>query len=351
MRVLIVESSNTNKHLSSVFSPHTKYSAENGFGITCVFKSASSFAEAINHFQDMHPDLIVIELGANLTEACEFAKLIRVEEDQRHTGIIFLQGNQAMSEQLPAICLEAGGDEFIESKASDREVYARVSSAYRYKIMTDKLRSANHRLKELSLTDELTGLHNMRSFNKKYRQILKSAQELQKGFGIIMLDLDHFKSINDTTNHLMGSFVIGEVGRLIKEEVASIQDSVPARYGGDEYVICLPSDDPQEVMAVGQSICNRIRLHGFNHDGFLVSVTASIGLSWVPMGFKGLADDPLKGADLMLYKSKDQGRNCVNGMMLRDSIDLNHVSGLHLIDGNPSGNHNNVVAINNLKVF
>ena len=351
MRVLLVESSANHEHLSAIFTPHSNYSVDSALGVTCRLETASSYAQAINCFQDNHPDIVVIELGSSLEEAFDFVAAVRADDDNRHTGIVFLQGSQEMTDSLPASCLEAGGDDFIEQKSNERETLARVATVYRFKLMTDKLRSANHRLRQLSLTDELTGLHNMRSFNKLYRKVIRDAEQLKSGFGMIMLDLDHFKTINDTTNHLMGSHVISEVGRLIKEGVADIKGSIPARYGGDEYVICLPSDNPQEVLAIGQLICATIRSHVFEYDGNSVSITASLGVSWVPMGYKGIADGPLKAADLMLYRSKDQGRDQVNGMMLRDAVDLDHVSRLHLIDGDTSSDHHNVVPIHNIKIF
>ena len=134
------------------------------------FKSLDNFADSFNYFQDHHPDIIIIDLSKSTDEAFNFCRMIREEEGQRHTGVIFLQGSQELNGQLPVQCLEAGGDDFVESKASDREILARVNAIFRFKTMTDKLRSANHKLKQLS-SDELTGLHNMRSFNKEYKKV------------------------------------------------------------------------------------------------------------------------------------------------------------------------------------
>lgn len=351
MRVLWIENSARHEHLSAIFTPQSDYSVDSALSVTCQLETANCYAEAFNLFQDFHHDIIVIELGASTEEAFDFVAAIRAQDDQRHTGIVFLQGDQEMSDHLPARCLEAGGDDFIDRQAHERETLARVAIVYRFKLMNDKLRSVNHRLRQLSMTDELTGLHNMRSFNKHYRKILRNAAQLKQGFGIIMLDLDHFKRINDTTNHLMGSFVIGEVGRIIRDGVSELAGAIPARYGGDEYVICIPSDSPQEVMTLGQLICATIREHRFIRDEDQVSATASVGVSWVPMGYRGIADAPLKAADLMLYRSKDMGRNQVNGMMLRDAVDLDHVSGLHLINGNTGGDDNDIIRLNNIKVL
>ncbi len=351
MRVLLVENSSESQQFRSILSSDSYYTTDSGLGLRIEFGHVPNFAEAYNSFQDYHPDIILVDLSKSPDEAFRFCRMVRDAEDQRHTGIIFLQCSAPLDLHLPVKCLEAGGDDFIEAKASQREIYARINAVYRFKTMTDKLRSANHKLKQLSLTDELTGLHNMRSFNREYKKVLKSCKEQTSGFGIIMLDLDHFKQVNDTTNHLVGSHVIGEAGKLIKHALQKYPGSIAARYGGDEYIACIPTDSPQEMMESAESIRDLIYRTVFKYDKYSVKLSASVGLSWVPMGFNGVPDDPIKAADLMLYRSKENGRNQVHGMMLRNTIDFDHIGRLHLIDGNTSRDHDNITGVDNLKFF
>lgn len=351
MRALLVENSKECQQIRNMLSSESHYTTESSLGLKIDLGHVSNFTEAYNYFQDFHPDIILIDLSSSPDEAFRFCHMIRDAEDQRHTGIVFLQCAASLDQHLPVKCLEAGGDDFIEAKATPREIHARINAVFRFKTMTDKLRSANHKLKQLSLTDELTGLHNMRSFNREYKKILKACKEQISGFGIIMLDLDHFKQINDTTNHLVGSHVIGEAGKIIKHSLQKYRGSIAARYGGDEYIACIPTDSPQEMMEAAETVRDLIYRTVFKYDKFSVKLSSSVGLSWVPMGFNGVPDDPIKAADLMLYRSKENGRNQVHGMMLRNAIDFDHIGRLHLIDRNTSRDHDNVSGIENLKVL
>jgi diguanylate cyclase (GGDEF)-like protein len=219
-------------------------------------------------------------------------------------------------------CLELGADDFIRHGCSSEEIIARMRAVLRLKEMTDKLRTANHHLKILSRTDELTGLENMRSFTRRYAGMLGAVKsEGTRGLGVIMLDLDHFKSVNDSTNHLMGSFVLSEIGVLIRQSNI-FPDGASARYGGDEFVFAWHCDSLDAIIAKAQDIRKMIESHKFERDGASVQLTASIGVAFVAKGFGGRSDDVIKAADLMLYRSKNSGRNQVNGMILKYPVEL-----------------------------
>ena len=124
-----------------------------------------------------------------------------------------------------------------------------------------------------------------------------------------MLDLDNFKSVNDNRNHLVGSHVISEVGKIFGESISMIDLAVAARYGGDEYVIALPVSSPEELSKYCEKIRREIEFSKFNKDGYQVNVTCSIGGAYVEGGCLLSDDSLLKAADKMLYSSKNSGRN------------------------------------------
>src|SRR5690606_14908196 len=150
-------------------------------------------------------------------------------------------------DQLAVECLESGADDLVRSTTTDREILARTNAVLKLKAMTDELRSANHRLHQLSYTDELTGLNNMRTLNGKYSKAVKRCLDGESGLGVIMMDLDNFKNVNDSTNHLMGSHVISEVGKLIRGSGILGEEDCAARFGGDEYVIFTLDKDVEGV--------------------------------------------------------------------------------------------------------
>ena len=200
-----------------------------------------------------------------------YAKEFDFMKKERHTAILFYQGEGALGHLSAAHCLEVGGDDFIDNHACEREIKARLHSLYRFKLMTDELRTANHQLELLSLTDELTGLHNMRSFNQKFGKVLYECAQSKIGFAVIMVDLDRFKQINDHTNHLVGSHVISEVGRILSTLQGSHELSVMARYGGDEYVGAIVASSLDEAWQQVEKVKAQITKSVFKKDDFSVS--------------------------------------------------------------------------------
>ncbi|RYZ52530.1 MAG: GGDEF domain-containing protein [Proteobacteria bacterium] len=172
----------------------------------------------------------------------------------------------------------------------------------------------------------------MRSFNIDYQKLIKNCRDGQGGLGLIMFDLDRFKSINDTANHLVGSFVISEIGQLLRFSGVLPEGSLAARYGGDEYIVAVPSDDVKSVWQIADKIHDLIVRSVFKKEQFSFKLTASFGVAWVDPGFDGKSDDLIRGSDLMLYRSKKMGRNQVNGIILRYPIDFEDVGKPHLID-------------------
>lgn len=310
---------------------------------------AASFEEGLAAFASFHPDLVLVSVAkGSLHLGGDLCQKIRSREDQRHTGVIFfLTGGPVDDDMLPVECLELGADDFFGARISQREILARINSVLRLKAMTDELRSANHKLEILSLTDELTGLHNMRSFNIHYSDMIRRCRQGEFGLGVIMLDLDYFKSVNDQANHLVGSHVISEVGKIIRYSGLFGMESCAARYGGDEYILCLQAHDIYEVCQKAERLRGIIAEAEFQKDGYNIKLTSSIGVSWIDPGFDGKADDPIKAADVMLYKSKEEGRNQVQAMILRYPVDFNHVGRSHLVDWNAGGDYNHIPRTNN----
>lgn len=348
MKVLIIEAaSGTPSRLWTVFAdPRHYHNPDSLYRIDHVV-SATRGEQAAEVFHKLHPDLVVIDLDHGGEEGLQFCKDIRTGEKDRHTGFVFFSQEVQNDDRVFEQVLNHGGDDFIDGKASDREFVARVNSVFRFKAMTDRLRSVNHRLKMLSLTDELTGLSNMRAFNIDYQKLVKGCRQGEYGLGVIMLDLDHFKKINDSANHLVGSFVIGEVGRLIAHSGVLGKDAVAARYGGDEYIVCVPSQSVSAVWEIAERIQDLIMRSVFKKEQYTIKLTGSFGMCWVDPGFEGKSDDLIKGADVMLYRSKRNGRNMVSGMILRYPVDFNHIGRPHLIDRDSCRDHHYVPRLHN----
>jgi diguanylate cyclase (GGDEF)-like protein len=283
---------------------------------------AGGVAEAMLAFKREHPDLVFIQGSDFFHSSIEIIRSIRATEETRHTGIVFASTKETDDGERSVSCLEAGADDYLRSGYTSAEVVARLMSVIRLKSMTDRLRHANHRLEQQSLTDELTGLSNMRGFDGKYGDLMASCQNGSEAAAVLMMDLDRFKSVNDETNHLVGSYVISEVGGRLRQSGIFKEKDILARFGGDEFIIALQASDFESAKFQAESVREMLSRQTFHCDGYSINLTVSIGLAWVEKGFKGNPQDLIKAADLMLYRSKNLGRNRVSAMVLTYPVNL-----------------------------
>jgi diguanylate cyclase (GGDEF)-like protein len=282
-------------------------------------------------FKKGHHDLIIVH-GWKSPESEAFVLKIRRTDSNRHTGIIILAETSEGFDRLVVDNYNAGADEVAPSNLSIAILRSKIIMLFNYKITTDLLRSVNHKLQTMTVTDELTGCANMRGFTKKFAKIMEDCKSEKIGVAVLMIDLDHFKKVNDTHNHLVGSHVIRSMGQLLLNGNVLGGEDVPARYGGDEFVVLLRGDSMENQLKKAQKICSEVSKKVFVYESIEIKITASIGFAWASPGFSGPPSDLVKAADAMLYKSKDSGRNQVSAMKLTYPIDFSNISTQHMIE-------------------
>ncbi|WJM06939.1 sensor domain-containing diguanylate cyclase [Paenibacillus sp. PK1-4R] len=201
--------------------------------------------------------------------------------------------------------------DILHTKTKLQELYQATQEANKelerlheeYKIKEQALIKVNDQLETMASTDLLTGLKNRRFFQEKMLESLMMFQEKQRYFSLLVVDIDHFKSINDTYGHPIGDLVLGNLAGLLQS--VSRSTDVVARYGGEEFVIILP--DCEEEQAIG--IAERYRSQVASADWGEYNITVSIGAATV------VEEDTEKTlfqrADNALYVSKTGGRNRV----------------------------------------
>ena len=170
--------------------------------------------------------------------------------------------------------------------------------------------AANEALDALAHRDPLTDLLNRRALAVQLHNELERVRRYDAPLSVLMLDLDHFKTVNDTYGHLVGDSVLAELGRVLLRGTRSVD--IVARYGGEEFVIALPETTYDGAMAYAERLRERIEAHAFRSASAQpVSLTASIGIATFPApgvdGFETL----LASADAALYRAKQEGRNRV----------------------------------------
>jgi diguanylate cyclase (GGDEF)-like protein len=180
------------------------------------------------------------------------------------------------------------------------------------------------RFEDLSKRDNLTGLYNDRYFHERLDMETKRAIEEESDLSLIFFDLDHFKEVNDTHGHLIGSQVLKEVA-IIVEEVLLDSGAASARYGGDEFVILLPGRSLKRSNDYGEALREAIEKNVFIEEGLSPGdpplniegvITCSVGVACLEKeegkGLNKMKEALIRAADTAMYRAKDLGKNCVS---------------------------------------
>jgi len=177
-----------------------------------------------------------------------------------------------------------------------------------------QLETAHARLREASRHDPLTGLYNRGWFRERFESLLEAARLQEQPLSLLMVDLDHFKAINDRHGHLVGDDCLRRCARIV-EAVLRPHHALVARYGGEEFIAALPGMDVHRARELAEEICKRLRAAPIRTRGPEVSVTASIGVHVVDTAdpSPGIASDlALQVVDTALYAAKSGGRDQVH---------------------------------------
>jgi diguanylate cyclase (GGDEF)-like protein len=188
----------------------------------------------------------------------------------------------------------------------DREVYF-LQSLCDYAAIAIENARAVEKIQELTITDDCTGLYNARHLYKTLDTEVYRSSRFAYEFSVLFIDLDHFKQVNDTHGHLVGSKLLAEIGYLIKAQLRLIDYAF--RYGGDEFVVLLPQTGKDAAMVVARRLRDSLRASFFcKEEGLNLNVRASMGLASYPHDAKS-PHDIIRQADEMMYLVKNTTRD------------------------------------------
>jgi diguanylate cyclase (GGDEF)-like protein len=189
---------------------------------------------------------------------------------------------------------------------NDQEVYF-LQSLCDYGAIAIENARAVEKIQELTITDDCTGLYNARHLYKTLETEVYRSSRFGYEFSVLFIDLDHFKQVNDTHGHLIGSKLLNEIGYLIKAQLRLIDYAF--RYGGDEFVVLLPQTGKDSALIVARRLRDSLRTSTFcTEEGLNLNVRASIGLATYPHDAKS-PHDIIRQADEMMYLVKNTTRD------------------------------------------
>jgi diguanylate cyclase (GGDEF)-like protein len=277
--------------------------------------AATTGEQALRKVQENPPDLILLDVLMPDLDGIEVARRLREAKESRRVPIILLTARRSVADKVRG--LRAGADDYITKPFNFEEVDARITAMLEKRDLYQELERANARLKEVNeklkrtlLTDEKTRLFNYRYFCERAAEEFKRAKRYENDLSCIMLDLDHFKRLNDTYGHLKGDKVLRELGRVLRE--SGRETDFVARYGGEEFAILCPHTDAAQGLVVAERIRRAVEQHAFSLEGDSVRITVSAGLATLAHG-RGMRgeSDLIEAADAALLEAKRLGRNRV----------------------------------------
>jgi len=265
-------------------------------------------AEALFHAAEGSYDLLIVSLSLENFDGLRLCSQARSLERTRQVPILALVDADNNARLLRG--LEIGVNDYLLRPVDKNELLARARTQIRKRRYADHLRDNVQHSIEMAVTDALTGLHNRRYMETHIGMLAEQASNRGKSLALMMLDIDFFKSVNDTYGHDAGDDVLREFAMRIRKSIRGID--LACRYGGEEFVIVMPETDMHIAGMVAERLRRAVAAEPFAIDKGTrqIQVTISIGLAALERKGEPVAD-VLKRADLALYRAKHDGRNRV----------------------------------------
>ena len=263
------------------------------------------------------PDVILLDVVMPGLDGYQVLAALKADKNLSHIPVVFLTGRTHMNDVVAG--LRAGAHDYLKKPFEPEELLARVGSALHVKQLQDELRDRNEALDKISRTDTLTGIHNRRHVDDELTRRHADALRHRDPLSILLLDIDHFKHVNDTYGHPAGDQVLREfAGRLSAE--LRIGDTA-GRWGGEEFLVILPRTDLPGATEVAERIRATTAATPITADQQQISITVSVGCA------TGRDESPkhlLDRVDALLYQAKDNGRNQIVTDDLDARVDDTH---------------------------
>ncbi len=289
------------------------YLENNGHEVIHVEDAAAVFSIVEKH----SPDVILLARLLSGIDGTHICRSLKNNSETSGIPIIMLSSKSTTLDKI--VGLTAGADDYIPEPCDEDELSAVIIARLRTKTEWDDLKQTTKQLKEmltrvetLASVDPLTGLFNRRRFEAVIEKEFKRSARYNVPLSCLMLDIDHFKKVNDTFGHAAGDGVLCDTVKVIQSSIRDV-DTV-ARWGGEEFVIMSPNTPKQSALVVAERIRSSMAQQSFKSAADK-KITISIGIADIPDPAISTQEQLINAADLALYDAKKRGRNriCLNG--------------------------------------
>jgi two-component system cell cycle response regulator len=280
---------------------------KSGYEVTWVRDGMSVFRIA----KTQPIDVILLDRVLPDMDGNRVCNWLKQDGHTRPIPIIMLTSLSTTAQKVEG--LEAGADDYLSKPYDEIELNARVYAALRTKSLRDELSRKNDELQvmlkkvaALSITDPLTGLYNRRRFEEVLDSEFKKSSRYNSPLSCMMMDIDHFKNVNDTYGHSVGDTVIKEIALIIKQGIRDVD--TPSRWGGEEFIVLAPMTPKAVALLPARRILQSVAVHAFAGMGDK-KVSISIGIADLTGPGIDSAGKLVQAADNALYEAKRNGRN------------------------------------------
>ena len=278
-----------------------------GYAVT----AAENGKQALEIFSQSYYPIVITDWVMPVMDGLDLCRAIREQAQTRYCYLILVTAQDAKEHIITG--LDAGADEYLVKPINEAELTARLKTARRILNLEASLQKSLEEVRALSLRDALTGTFNRRYLDDALPREIKRAHRYGHPLSVIMVDIDHFKKVNDMHGHRTGDQILKLCGRALMDSIRHDLDWV-ARYGGEEFTLVLPETNQEGALVVAERLRNEVAELIPKVRGFEIRITVSLGVATtlpVEGSEVNLADSLLERADQALYMAKDKGRNRV----------------------------------------
>jgi two-component system cell cycle response regulator len=285
------------------------YLEDNGHEVIHVEDATSVFSAVEKH----SPDVILLARHISGIDGIHICRSLKNNSETSGIPIIMLTNQSTTSDKV--VGLRAGADDYIPEPCDEEELSAVINARLRTKTEWDDLKKTTRQLREmltrvetLANVDPLTGLFNRRRFETVIDKEFKRAVRYNLPLSCMMLDIDHFKKVNDSFGHAVGDGVLRQTVNIIQSNIRDV-DTV-ARWGGEEFIIMSPNTSKNNALVVADRIRKNMAGQSFQNVDDR-KITISIGIADIPDPGINTKEQLIDAADQALYGAKKSGRNRV----------------------------------------